>query len=31
VEHITCLLVNINRRYKAHSEVKILGLPPTPA
>lgn len=32
VEHITCLLVNINRRYKAHSEVKILGLPqPAPA
>jgi NADPH-dependent F420 reductase len=27
VEHITCLLVNVNRRYKAHSEIKILGLP----
>lgn len=27
VEHITCLLVNINRRYKAHSEIKIVGLP----
>ena len=27
VEHITVLLVAINRRYKAHSEVRIVGLP----
>jgi 8-hydroxy-5-deazaflavin:NADPH oxidoreductase len=27
VEHITPLLANINRRYKAHTEVKVVGLP----
>ncbi|MEX2237193.1 MAG: NADPH-dependent F420 reductase [Dehalococcoidia bacterium] len=27
VEHITALLIGINRRYKAHAEFKVVGLP----